>query len=284
MTYNFSQTDVTPADVRDELVSRLGTLGVPNLVDSGLRGVSLDELTIGVERLLDPTLSIGLKASYREPAQQHRGPLRHRLQRPGEQQPHPSARWWIRAGTANTRAATSTTATAWTPATTAFSIRAIRIGLSMERRAAAPAKRIYKGVELVARKTLGDRLWLQASYVYSTLRGNYDGAVNEGLGGQTDPGHQSGLRLRDVPAELHRPPVPRPARRLSPCRLLSDAAAALGGFRCLRDLRRAARPVGILQCQLRRCASCREARPDACRRCGRRPDARVPVPRRARPR
>ncbi len=65
VTYNFSPTDVTPVDVRPELMNRLGTVGAPNLVDSGLRGISLDELTIGVERLIDPTLSIGLKASYR---------------------------------------------------------------------------------------------------------------------------------------------------------------------------------------------------------------------------
>ncbi len=84
VTYNFSLTDVTPADVRDNLVSRLGTLGAPNLVDSGLHGVSLDELTIGVERLLDPTLTIGLKASYRGPAQRDRRSLRHRLQRTGK--------------------------------------------------------------------------------------------------------------------------------------------------------------------------------------------------------
>ena len=47
--------------------------------------------------------------------------------------------------------------------------------------AAAPATRVYKGIELLARKSVGDTLWLQASYVYSLLRGNYDGEVNEGF-------------------------------------------------------------------------------------------------------
>ena len=83
------------------------------------------------------------------------------------------------------------------------------------------------------------------------------------------PRHQSGLRLRDAPAELHRPPVSRPARRLSPRRLLSDAPAALGGFRRLRDLRRAARHGGVTSTRTTRRASCREARPGACRRSGR---------------
>jgi len=39
----------------------------------------------------------------------------------------------------------------------------------------------------VTRKSVGERLWLQASYVYSSLRGNYDGAVSESTG-QTNPG------------------------------------------------------------------------------------------------
>src|SRR5262249_17166869 len=49
------------------------------------------------------------------------------------------------------------------------------------------AKRIYRGIEVVGRKSFTQRLWLQASYVYSSLRGNYDGEVREGRG-QTDPG------------------------------------------------------------------------------------------------
>ena len=46
---------------------------------------------------------------------------------------------------------------------------------------------LYRGIELVTRKSVGERLWLQASYVYSSLRGNYDGAVSESTG-QTNPG------------------------------------------------------------------------------------------------
>src|SRR5262249_59103908 len=39
-----------------------------------------------------------------------------------------------------------------------------------------PARRLYRGIELLARESLGNRLWLQASYVYSSLVGNYQGA------------------------------------------------------------------------------------------------------------
>ena len=49
------------------------------------------------------------------------------------------------------------------------------------------AKRVYKGIEILARESFGQYFWLQASYVYSSLRGNYDGEVNQDTG-QTDPG------------------------------------------------------------------------------------------------
>jgi hypothetical protein len=49
------------------------------------------------------------------------------------------------------------------------------------------AKRIFRGIELVARKQFTNTLWAQASYLYSSLRGNYSGAIRE-IDGQTDPG------------------------------------------------------------------------------------------------
>ncbi|MEI8259641.1 MAG: hypothetical protein WCJ30_28580, partial [Deltaproteobacteria bacterium] len=49
------------------------------------------------------------------------------------------------------------------------------------------AKRIFRGIELVAKKRVGDSLWIQASYLYSTLKGNYSGAIST-ASGQTDPG------------------------------------------------------------------------------------------------
>ncbi len=42
-------------------------------------------------------------------------------------------------------------------------------------------------MELTARKSFSQNLWAQFSYLYSTLRGNYDGAVRV-ASGQTDPG------------------------------------------------------------------------------------------------
>ena len=57
------------------------------------------------------------------------------------------------------------------------------------------AKRYYRGIEILARESIGTSLWLQASYIYSSLRGNYDGAVNERRLRPDDAGCQHRLRL-----------------------------------------------------------------------------------------
>jgi hypothetical protein len=53
--------------------------------------------------------------------------------------------------------------------------------------AIGPAKRIFRGIELTARKQFTNSLWSQLSFLYSSLRGNYSGAVLEATG-QTEPG------------------------------------------------------------------------------------------------
>jgi hypothetical protein len=62
------------------------------------------------------------------------------------------------------------------------------------------ARRLYRGLSLVVRKDLGDRLWAQGSYTFSSLRGNYDGGVNGGVDGETTPGAN---RDFDYPALWH---------------------------------------------------------------------------------
>jgi hypothetical protein len=49
------------------------------------------------------------------------------------------------------------------------------------------ARRLFRGIELTARKSFSQNFWAQASYLYSSLRGNYSGAIRE-ASGQTDPG------------------------------------------------------------------------------------------------
>ena len=53
--------------------------------------------------------------------------------------------------------------------------------------AVGDAKRIFRGIEMVARKQFSNQLWAQASFLYSSLKGNYSGAIRE-ASGQTDPG------------------------------------------------------------------------------------------------
>ena len=50
-----------------------------------------------------------------------------------------------------------------------------------------PAKRYFRGIELMARKQFSTELWAQLSFLYSSLLGNYSGAISEATG-QTDPG------------------------------------------------------------------------------------------------
>jgi hypothetical protein len=55
------------------------------------------------------------------------------------------------------------------------------------------AERKFHGVEFVVKKKVGSQLWMQASYLWSHLYGNYDGEASIGefqfpTGGQTDPG------------------------------------------------------------------------------------------------
>ncbi len=63
-----------------------------------------------------------------------------------------------------------------------------------------PARRLYRGFELLARKSVVERLWVQASYVFSSLRGNYDGGVHEAGGRNSDPGVNTDF---DYPSRFH---------------------------------------------------------------------------------
>ena len=103
----------------------------------------------------------------------------------------------------------------------------------------------------MARKTLGNSLWLQASYVYSSLRGNYDGGVNEGIYGQTNPGWNEDFDYPALLAQRLRDPCPGSAESLPLRRLLGDAVAALRRPADVRRVGRAAEQNRILQLLLR---------------------------------
>src|SRR5262249_19361167 len=65
ISYNFDPVSVVPDPNVIGHHSFLPGPPVPELVDQGLKGIHQDEYTLGVERLLDPTFTVGLKATYR---------------------------------------------------------------------------------------------------------------------------------------------------------------------------------------------------------------------------
>jgi hypothetical protein len=145
-------------------------------VQPNLKGIYQDEYALGFDMLLDPSFSVGVKGTYRNfgraiedrcdldpaaPVNQGNGCA---IFNPGSD----SA---INLGQVpgwNGLDGNSATYTSTIPP----------IG---------PAVRKYWGGEIVARKQFSNVLWAQASFVYSSLTGNYDGEVREGRG-QTDPG------------------------------------------------------------------------------------------------
>src|SRR5262249_2067693 len=144
--------------------------------DQGMKGIYQDEYTVGVEKLLSPSFSVGLKATYRRlgrvvedrcdldytnPANQGQQCA---LVNPGGDGPF-------------ARGAFPGCFDVWNRIDCGDSVSAL-----------PPARRLYRGIEIIARKSVTDKLWLQASYVFSSLRGNYDGEVSEGYYGQTNPG------------------------------------------------------------------------------------------------
>jgi len=148
--------------------------------DAGLKGIYQDEFTIGVEKLIDPTFSVGIKGEYRRfgraiedrcdadvSAPENAGNSCV-ITNPGGSGVYANGNFTGCDGLDNDTCGI-------------FPINSLLGGPLPE------AKRLYRGIELLARKTYQDKLWLQASYVYSSLRGNYDGEVKQDYR-QTDPG------------------------------------------------------------------------------------------------
>jgi hypothetical protein len=159
-------------------------------VDSGVVAPYQDELTLGVERSLSPSLTLGLRGTYRRLG----SAIENRCDFDRTSPETELSRCAIITPGSDGKFARGDVPTcnglidepAWS---------------SCESRSASPpAKRVYRGLELLARKSVGDRLWVQASYVYSSLRGNYDGGFNQGASGASIPGRNSDF---DYPALWH---------------------------------------------------------------------------------
>lgn len=164
-----------------------GPFGSP--VDPGVRAAYQDELTIGAERLLNSSLTVGLQATYRRlgTAIENRCDLN-----PDDPLANGSTCAIINPG--------SNAIFARGGVSTCNGLDGDWLDCDLSDQATPPAKRIYRGIQLLARYAVGTRLWIQASYVYSSLRGNYDGGVNENTYGEATPGGNSDF---DFPALWH---------------------------------------------------------------------------------
>jgi carboxypeptidase family protein/TonB-dependent receptor-like protein len=178
-TFNYSPTSL----IQDPTAPRarnfqVGTFdGEP--VDPNLKAPYQDEFTIGIEKALDPTLSLGLKGTYRTLGRT----VEDRCDLDSDDPLafgntcaifNPGSASVANGGIKSCNGSENPT----DPTSNQCGLPAVAVG---------PAKRIFRGIELTARKQFSQVLWAQASYLYSTLRGNYSGAIREG-DGQTDPG------------------------------------------------------------------------------------------------
>jgi hypothetical protein len=171
-TFNFDPTstvqDPSVINRRDPVVSNLA-LGVA--VDEGLKFPSQDELLVGIERAILPGLTVGLQGTYRRLNNavgiradlDYSSPLTgfrsYAVINPGSSEKYASG-----------------------DVPTCNGLDEPYFQCSPTGSAIPEASRIYRGIELLARETIGNDLWIQASYVYSSLRGNIEGG---GGGGST---------------------------------------------------------------------------------------------------
>ncbi|HEY3173973.1 MAG TPA: TonB-dependent receptor, partial [Thermoanaerobaculia bacterium] len=160
-------------------------------VDADVNAPYQDELTLGIERLIGPTVTVGLKGTYRRLGNtiEDRCDFDYTSPETGYSQCA-----FITPGSNGQFARGNV------PTCNGLYDEDDWYECSPVGPASPPARRLYRGIEVFARKSAADRLWLQASYVYSSLRGNYDGGVNEGTYGSTFPGWNEDY---DYPAMWH---------------------------------------------------------------------------------
>ncbi|HSE62520.1 MAG TPA: TonB-dependent receptor [Thermoanaerobaculia bacterium] len=163
-----------------------GSVSIPlggEPADENLKGMYQDEYTIGVEKALTPTFVVGLKGNYQKLGRvlEDRCDLDYL---------HPENRGQfcaiINPGSSERYARGDF------PCQNRSNERpdAAELDTLCNENGGPPiarASRIYRGIELTARQSFQERLWVQASYIFSSLRGNYDGAARL-VSGQADPG------------------------------------------------------------------------------------------------
>lgn len=191
-TYNFDPVGVVqdPSVFRHErqvVAAGGGPFGSP--VDSGIVPPYQDELTVGVERVFGSDRVVGLKGTYRRLG----SAIENRCDFDRSSPDTDFSRCAIITPGSGGRFASG-------DVPTCNGLDGNLSDCEPTGPASPPAKRVYRGIELFARQSVGDLLWLQASYAYSSLRGNYDGGVNQGVFGRSIPGRNEDF---DFPALWH---------------------------------------------------------------------------------
>jgi len=176
--YSTTSLDQDPAAPRKPLIQVGSVAGEP--IDAGLKASYQDEFTIGVDKAISPTFSLGAKFTYRnlgrtiedrcdlDASDPANGFNSCAIFNPGGDGPAASGQI----------ATCNNTGNPYDPTAGECSSPGVAVG---------DAKRKFQGFELVARKRIGSSFWAQASYLYSKLEGNYSGAIRT-ESGQTDPG------------------------------------------------------------------------------------------------
>ncbi len=179
-TFNYDPVSTVhdPAAPRKNTFAGGDASGLP--IDQGLKAPYQDELTVGIEKALDPTFSIGLKGTYRTlgRAIEDRGDLDYN-------DPLSRGVGWALINPGSDGLFASGRIPTCNYSENPFDPTAGQCGLPGV--PAVAARRLFRGIELTARKQFTNQLWAQASFLYSSLRGNYSGAISEATG-QTDPG------------------------------------------------------------------------------------------------
>jgi outer membrane receptor protein involved in Fe transport len=189
-TWNFDPVNVLPDPDVGYPTFVLATGASGNSVDTGLKAPYQDEMTVGIERLLGGNLTVGLKATYR------------RLGATIEDRcdfDYTSPETGGNSCAFITPGSSGRFARGDVPTCNGLIDDSDWYRCDPTGPASPPARRLYRGIEVSARKSAGDRLWLQASYIYSSLRGNYDGGVNQ-VTGSTGLGWEEDY---DYPAQWH---------------------------------------------------------------------------------
>ena len=175
-TFNYdpSSTAQDPDAPRREIFQGGSAEGEP--VDPGTKASYQDEATLGIELAVDPSLTVSLKGTYRSLGRgledrcdldPNVAPANCFIFNPGGSGPAASGGYPTCDSSGNPTDPNSGSCGGYQP-----------IG---------PARRYFRGIELLAREQFSTALWAQASLLYSSLLGNFSGAVMESTG-QTDPG------------------------------------------------------------------------------------------------